>query len=266
MNTVPTESLSRSKSRDHRRRYLVGAVAIAAGVSASIYPSTAWAVTCGPTPIAVTSNTSLQSDYEVSSGSCFEITGAHSLDLNGHSITCTSSSCEHAVIARSTAAVKNGTISGPFEIAVEDAGEARQLKIDGADVAIGCRAGGGNAGCIKSKKIDQNVLLNCGGDCIDVSMNSNTSFIRDNFIDGADIGIRFYGAGTTGPKVEKNFIRNYVTHGIDHLNLNARIWDNIICERDQDVPISATSVADLDGNICDDSTTCPNPAAPFSLP
>jgi len=247
------------------RRCLAATVTVAIFVFVSVQSVVA-ALSCGPTPQDITTNTTLQFDYEITSGTCFKIPGGVTLDLNGHSITCTSSSCDAAVLSNVNGTVKNGLILGPFDIAVENSGEARELRIDGSDVAIGCSSGANQAGCVNAKQIEKNVLLNCGSSCIDTNLLSATSFVRDNFVDGADIGIRINGSGGAGAKIEKNFIRNYVTHGILKISGGARIWDNILCERDQDIPIKLLTSADLDGNICDDLTACPIPDVPFTLP
>ena len=197
--------------RDKMLRMLVGAVCLAVAVPTA---GASAPLPCYPT-ITITSNTSLQYDYETSSnaGPCFDVKNGADLNLNGHSITCVGGNCAAAVSCDAANSLVRSSVSadgdhvdigGGFSIGVKNCTDVKDLRVDGPATAISSMANDADL-------IDSNVLSNCATECIAATMLENTDYIRDNLISayGAN-GIRIIGkSSSTGPLIDHNLIREF---------------------------------------------------------
>ncbi len=245
-------------------------LAIAFGVLSA--PSNSSALTC-PGVNELVANETLEGDYTTNSATvpCFIVPSGFDLDLAGYSITCTNGTgCAAAIEVEQSGTVvedsANGTtgISGPFAVGVNNAQTVRDVRIDGASVGI--------KGLSYANQIYRNVITNVDT-CINVALDSNTDYVRDNFCETAPGGIGIEASGTAtgnGPKVETNYVRNYGASGAYRAQNTQKLQllNNIAADAGSGGdPFSVnTTGKTITGNVCDvTDANCPRPF-PFVFP
>jgi hypothetical protein len=265
-----------------------------------VHVANAATIDCGTSPVVVNASTgnytASSSDVFQTTGSCFQVYDGKDVDLNGATIECTNPGspcgglfggtcyCGSAIIAHAASSVvEGGTISGPFNVGVEDAEEVRDMLIDGALYGL--------TGGAYGRRVHRNVFRNIAWGVYEFGL-SSTSYVRDNVFElnrplmfGALSNMAHYGdaitvTGTSGSgvSVESNYIRDFGGTGYNgqkgtvivagtSSTQNVRVIGNVLeridCTILEDDP---TYPADLDGNTCDDSSLCPLPSPPYVLP
>ncbi|HYC53987.1 MAG TPA: hypothetical protein VEL28_03515 [Candidatus Binatia bacterium] len=228
---------------------------------------------------------------------CIVLSNGKDLNLNGRHILCDSPSgtCGTAVSGLAAGSIlQGGAIDGGFEIGADNVEEVRNMTIDGAHTAVYAP----NSGTL-TRRVHGNVIRNVfEGIALGGATLPSTAYVMDNFLEaprfltGTALGYEYSYAGWAisicastsgnGPRVEKNFIRNFggplleqgdTGGGIVTVDCNfgtfVRVTDNILSniadDADEILDFCAPDAV-ISGNICDDPAMCPTPDPPFVMP
>lgn len=160
-----------------------------------------------------------------------------------------------------------------FSIGLQGAEKIRRMDIHGAATAIiSKRAVNAGDPDTPAKKVEKNVLTGCT-DCIGVDMDVSTGAVLNNYVvvSGGGVGIEVSGtASGNGPRIERNYIRNYGTGIKADDGTKVRIKKNIVADpaSTQSLQMDISSSVSPGGNLnlCADLSVCDTPEAPFTLP
>lgn len=157
----------------------------------------------GSCPASCSSNCYLQNNFTCTNGQGVTLNSGADLDMNGHSITCTSGSCSNAAVTINSSGSKvyntlNGfeaVITGPFATGV-DCNNYTSSEVTGISVR-GIGSSGLGYGVDSCAKVHDNVFSGTGnaagysGTAVFVyGGTADSDYVRDNFIDGWVFGIQ----------------------------------------------------------------------------
>ena len=244
--------------------------------------------------IDVTSGMTLGDDYVTGSltNPCFTVKSGSTLDLHNHTISCDNYAYGCLIAVRieddpSASVVKNGTISGLFQVGVQVSAGADQTgqvtiqanRFDGVQTAI---TGG--------KQIKQNVITGCVNGIQWMPNNvqgGSYQYVQDNYIDcggSSSIGIWVWSSYTRtsgNPNVQTNFVRagmadiyapsssqnpgkSNITKNIVVTPANPDTSFAPIKAFGQSTTVATDNVCDADGAGINSACSIPEP--PFTMP